>query len=82
MMLLPKLLSDIRSGRKVIYMDETIFKPYQVTGKSWAIKGDNQALGKMGSRLETLAVIVGISYQRGLEGYLVKAFSIKKYDII
>ncbi|KEJ83153.1 hypothetical protein OXYTRIMIC_284 [Oxytricha trifallax] len=75
-----KLLELIDNGRKIIYIDEIIFKPYKVEKKSWAKKGQNQVLQKEGLSLKTMAATVAISMDRGLEGYQIKQKSMSKRD--
>ena len=58
-----KSLSEkIKSGIKVIYVDETMFVHYKVSRKCWTSKGDPFLMKKVGLRLRPVAAIVGISY--------------------
>jgi hypothetical protein len=33
------LLEEIKTHKKILYMDEYVFCPYKVTRKAWATKG-------------------------------------------
>ena len=75
------LLERQQEGGKIIYLDETIFKPYSVEGMAWAHKWQNQDLRKHGLKLRTLAAIVCISMEAGVELVYTKPFSIKCEDL-
>lgn len=76
------MIEAYEGGRSIIYLDETIFKPYQVTLRSWASKYSNQQLPKEGTKLKTQAVFVMISGMKGLEYFLVKEHSILADDLV
>ena len=61
--------------RKIIYIDETLFSPYKIDGKSWAYPGENQTIQKEGLRLQTIAAVVSISEEGAVEDFLLKPYS-------
>ena len=58
-----------RDKYRIIYLDETMFTRKTVAGAEWALPGQNLALDEKLLNEPTLALLSGISLERGQEHY-------------
>ena len=77
-----KLLHEVKEGRTIVYLDETLFVPYSMQKESWAKPYENQILHKRATTLKPLAVALCITESVGILEFVMTEKSIKKPDLV
>ena len=76
------MLNEIEKGSKIIFVDEAIFSPATMFKRTWSLPNDNVKIIDMRDKVQTQAIIAGISIDKGLESYLITERSIKSAEYI
>ncbi len=69
-------------GRKIIYVDEAIFTTASWLSHAYSAQGTNICVTEVASSVQALAVVAGISVDRGLETFQIQPRSINSQSFI
>jgi hypothetical protein len=65
-----------KQGKRIIFTDEAMFTTATLPKEAYAAKGENVCLNERLASSPAVAVVAGVSAERGLEGFFIKDRSI------
>ena len=77
-----QLRKALNQGRRIIYVDEAVFTTATLPSKAFALKGQNIELDEKLVSLPALAVVAGVSSEKGLEAFYTHKRSIDSDSFI
>ncbi len=77
-----QMMEATGQGRKIIYVDEAMFTTASRVTHAYSAKGTNICVAEVASSVQALAVVAGISVDKGLETFHIQPRSINSQSFI